>query len=230
MPRLSSVCGGISHLRFHTGRELMVTQNGDTALLWLTGWNSVFNISVGSNWWFIGAPVELTKSYFLHHKHTKWSWPSVLTPCCTTPMCQLGTEGCSGLGISPSNSPITHPGWGAGASTFPEKVLYCMQSLCKTLRSPWCSQETWFPQKNQSQSTLRRDTAVLPTKSSSPKSTAQSEQKFPPLPLQPISEPQTIWLKHETEDDLEMSLLFKLAQDTNFQIWQILKSSHPLNF
>lgn len=111
---------------------------------------SVFSISVGSNSWFMGAPVEITRSYFPHHKHKKSSWPGLLTPCCTTSLCQLGTEGCPGLGISPSNSPITYLGWGADPSTLPEKIFYYMQSLCRGAK-PWESldvaKKLAFPRK-----------------------------------------------------------------------------------
>ena len=58
---------------------------------------------------------------------------------------------------------------------------------------------------------------ALPTKSSSPKSTAQTRQRFPPLLLQSASVPRTICLKPESEVEWEMALVFKAALDTSFQ-------------
>lgn len=117
---------------------------------WQDG-KSVFSVNVGSSSWFTGASVELTKSYSPHHKHTKSSRPSLLSPCCTTPISQLGTEGCPGLHISPSNSPITHPAWGADPSSLPEKVLYYTQSLCNSAK-PWeaidIAKKFSFPRKS----------------------------------------------------------------------------------
>lgn len=50
-------------------------------------------------------------------------------------VCRLGTEGYPGLHVSPTNSPVTHTGWGADPSSLPWKALYYMHSLCRGAKS-----------------------------------------------------------------------------------------------
>lgn len=229
MPRPSSVCGGVCHLCFHTCRVLMVTQNGHTALLWQDR-ISVFSINViqlliyGGTWGtskVLFPPSQAHKIILARPPQTLLYHPCM----------PAGHWGMPRPWHQPKQLPHHTPSMGSRSQlpSWKSPLLHAeLMRQCRTLRSHWCSQENCFPQKKQSQSTLTQQ--LWQQKAPLLKSRAQSEQRLPPLPLQPPSEPQNIWFKPDTKDDSEISLLFKIAQDTNFQIWQLPKSSHPLHF
>lgn len=145
MPRLSVVNCGTSHLCFHTCRVLIDTQNGDPALLWLQGWKISLQHQRGIQSLIYRDTRGTNKALFpFCHKHTSQrqnhldqasSLICPTRPAVPPSVCRLGTEGYPGLHISPTNSPITHTGWGADPSSLPWKALYYMQSLCRGAKS-----------------------------------------------------------------------------------------------